>query len=392
MSDDVSMPRPAMPPITPPTPRQAPDGEGTLVPYWLRVSAAWAWRLAVLVIAGLAVFSLLAQLLVVSLPVIIALILSTLCVPVADRLRARGMPDAAAASVVVLGGLLVIIGVFVLIAPSFASQAGDLGTSLQDGYDDVLNWLQTGPLGIDRAQLTDMTNSLRDMFASGEGGGGAIFSGVLAGAVAVVEVFTALALTVILLFFFVKDGKDIIGWFLARTPAHSQQTVRAVGRRAWGALSGYVRGTATIALIDATGITIGLLVLGVPLAGPLFILILLGGFLPVIGAFAAGLVAVLVALAAVGPVKAGILLAVIVGVQQLEGHILQPMIMKRAVALHPIVILVALAAGAALFGIVGAFLSVPIAAVVSAAGNELRLRQDGTSTAAEDAAGIASTA
>lgn len=390
MSDDVSMqPLPIAP--APATPIR-PPGESGLVPHWLRVSAAWAWRLAVLVIAGLAVFSLLAQLLVVSLPVIIALILSTLCVPLADRLRARGIPDAAAASIVVLGGLLVIVGVFVLIAPSFASQVGDLGQSLQDGYDDVLSWLQTGPLGIDRAQLTDMTDSIRDMFSSGEGGGSAIFSGVLAGAVAVVEVFTALALTVILLFFFVKDGKDIVDWFLARTPDHSEETVRAVGRRAWGALAGYVRGTATIAMIDAVGITIGLLVLGVPLAGPLFILILLGGFLPVIGAFAAGLVAVLVALAAVGPVKAVILLGVILGVQQMEGHILQPMIMKRAVSLHPIVILVSLAAGAALFGIVGAFLSVPIAAVVAAAGNELRLRQEGTTTAEEDAAGIASRA
>ena len=148
------------------------------------------------------------------------------------------------------------------------------------------------------------------------------------------------------------------------------------GARSWTALGGYVRGTATIALIDAIGIMIGLLILQVPLVAPLTLLVFLGGFLPVIGAFIAGLVAVLVALAAAGIVKALLVLGVILLVQQIEGHLLQPVIMRRAVALHPVVILTALAAGAALAGIVGAFLSVPIAAVVAAAGNELRLRAE----------------
>ncbi|MBP7994580.1 MAG: AI-2E family transporter, partial [Candidatus Microthrix sp.] len=153
-------------------------------------------------------------------------------------------------------------------------------------------------------------------------------------------------------------------------------TATALGSRAWTALSGYVRGTATIALIDALGIGLALLVLGVPLVIPLTMLVFLGGFLPVIGATVAGLVAVLVALADGGPLTALLVLAAVIAVQQLEGHILQPVIMRRAVSLHPIVILVALATGSAMLGIVGAFLSVPAAAVISAVGNELRLRSE----------------
>ena len=150
----------------------------------------------------------------------------------------------------------------------------------------------------------------------------------------------------------------------------------ALAARAWTALSGYVRGTATIALIDALGIGLALLILGVPLVIPLTLLVFLGGFLPVIGASIAGLIAVLVALADGGVVTALLVLGAVVAVQQLEGHILQPVIMRRAVSLHPIVILVALATGSAMLGIVGAFLSVPAAAVLSAVGNELRLRSE----------------
>ena len=364
-------------------PTTSPPGS-RLVPAWLEVSAAWAWRLAVLIIGGLAVFWLLSQLLVVSLPIIVATILSTMAAPVAQKLRDRGAPPSVAAGIVVGGGIALFVGFIALIAPSFVDQAGDLGTSLEAAYEDVLDWLETGPLGIDRMQLQDLLDRAQE-FASSGGGGSSVVTGVLGGVSIAVQGITALALTIILLFFFVKDGEDIVAWFIERTPSHNRETVRAVGRRAWSALGGYVRGTALIALIDAVGIAIGLLILGVPLVAPLFLLIFLGGFLPVIGAFLAGLVAVLVALADGGPITALIVLAVIIGVQQVEGNLLQPLIMKRAVALHPVVILVALAAGAALFGIVGAFLSVPVAAVVAAIGNELRLRSEGSSTAEQDA-------
>lgn len=350
------------------------DRDQDRIPDWLEASAAWTWRLLLLLIAGLAVLWLLARLLVVSLPVIVAIIVATLAAPPVAALRRRGLKPAAATGIVVVGGLAAIIGLLAVLTPSFIDQLGDLGPTLADGWDAVLSWLETGPLGYDRAQVEELLSNAQDMVSSG--GGSGLVSGVLSGAAIVAQGLAGLLLFVVLLFFFVKDGDEIVQWFIDRTSPAYRPTLRAVGARAWAALGGYVRGTALIALIDALGIMIGLLILQVPLVAPLTLLVFLGGFLPVIGAFAAGLVAVLVALAAGGLIKALLVLAVILGVQQLEGNLLQPVIMRRAVALHPVVILVALGAGAALAGIVGAFLSVPIAAVVAAAGNELRLRAD----------------
>lgn len=348
------------------------DGDG--VPEWLEVTTAWTWRLLLLLVALLAVLWLLARLLVVSLPVIAAIIVATLAVPPTDALRRRGWRSGPATSLVVIGGLAAIVGVFAILSPAIVDQLGELGPTLGDAWNDVLNWLETGPLGYDRARVEELIATIRNTVS--EAGGGGLVSGVLSGAALVAQGLAGMLLFVVLLFFFVKDGGDIVQWCIDRTTPAYRPTLRAVGARAWTALGGYVRGTALIALIDAFGIMIGLLVLGVPLVAPLTLLVFMGGFLPVIGAAAAGLVAVLVALAAGGPLKALLVLAVILAVQQLEGNLLQPMIMRRAVALHPAVILVALGAGAALAGIVGAFLAVPVAAVIAAAGNELRLRSE----------------
>lgn len=350
------------------------DRDQDRVPDWLEVSAAWTWRLLLLLLAALSILWLLSRLLVVSLPVVVAIIVATLAVPPTDALRRRGWKDGPATAVVVIGGLGGIVGLLAVLTPSFVDQLGELGPTLGDAWDSVLSWLETGPLGYDRAQVEGFLSNAGQLVSSG--GGGGLVSGVLSGAALVAQGMAGLLLFVVLLFFFVKDGAEIVQWFIDRTSPAYRPTLRAVGSRAWSALSGYVRGTALIALIDALGIMIGLLVLGVPLVAPLTLLVFLGGFLPVIGAFAAGLVAVLVALASGGFLTALLVLAVILGVQQVEGNLLQPMIMRRAVALHPAVILVALGAGAALAGIVGAFLAVPVAAVFAAAGNELRLRSE----------------
>ncbi|MFP5309098.1 MAG: AI-2E family transporter [Actinomycetes bacterium] len=347
---------------------------GATVPRWLDVAGAWSWRLVITAVALLGALSLLTKLYLVTLPVIVALILATICVPPARALEARGLPRSAAAGIVVLGGLASIGGLIALLIPSFVDQILDLRPTIDEGVGDVLRWLEEGPLGYDRQRIEELISQAR---ASASGSSSRIFAGVLTGFSAVAEVVAGLALLVVLLFFFVKDGAQLVDWAIARTPAAQRDTLRATGRRAWAALGGYVRGTATIALIDAVGIGIGLAIIGVPLVLPLATLVFLGGFLPVVGAALAGLVAVLVALAAGGPIQALIALALIIGVQQLEGNVLQPIIMRRAVALHPVVVLVSLTAGATLAGIVGAFLAVPTAAVVSAVGNELRLRGEG---------------
>ena len=353
------------------------------VPPWLQVAGGYAWRLAAIGVVGYYTLFLLGRLSVVVLPVFIAIILATLCMPAADWLRDRGVPSAAAAGIVVLGGLTAIIGLLAAIAPSFASQITELRPTIEDGFESLLETAAT--FGYDQARLDELLGQAREQLS---GSASSIASGVGTGLAVALEGLTGLLLLVVLLFFFVKDKDEITGWMLARTPAGRREAVRAVGGRAWQALAGYVRGTATIAAIDAVAIGVGLAIIGVPLVLPLSLLVFLGAFLPVIGAFLAGLVATLVALAAGGITTALFTLGLIVAVQQVEGNVLHPMIMRRAVALHPVVVLVGLAVGATLAGIVGAFLSLPVMAVATSVGNELRVRAEGATgpaTTAEEA-------
>jgi putative heme transporter len=341
------------------------------VPAWLDTSVQYTWRGIVLVVGVAFAIYALTRLYLVTLPVILALILSTLFVPPARRLERRGLPRLAAASIVVVGGIGTFAGMIALLTPAFISQAQELGPTVLAATDTVLTWLEEGPIGYDRAQVEEFTRNALDSI---EGAAGTIAAQVGSIAVAVIEGITALTLAVVLLFFFVKDGAQIVDWFIRLVPAHHRDDVRAAGARGWVALAGFVRGTAAVALIDAIGIGVGLAVVGVPLVLPLAVLVFFGGFVPVIGAFVTGLLAVLVALADGGLSTALIVAAIVLAVQQVESNVLQPTIMRRAVSLHPVVILGVLTAGAMLVGIVGAFLAVPITAVIAAVGNELRLR------------------
>jgi predicted PurR-regulated permease PerM len=348
-----------------------PERRPPLVPVWLDTLAQLSWRLLVVLVGVAGLVFLFTRLYLVSLPIVLALVLATIAVPPARRLERRGVPRLLAALIVVVGGAVVFIGGIVLLIPAFTRQVAALGPTVAEAFQRVLDWLDDGPLGLDRGDVERLTTDALDNVGQ--------FSGTVASqvgsiAIAVGEVLTAFTLALVLLFFFVKDGEQIVGWFIARAPERLRDDMRAAGARGWGALAGYVRGTAAIALIDAVGIGIGLLIVGVPLVLPLTLLVFLGGFVPVIGAFASGLLATLVALATGGLTSALIVLGVVLAVQQLEGNVLQPMIMRRAVALHPVVILTVLTAGAVIVGIVGAFLAVPIAATLAAVGNELRLR------------------
>ncbi len=343
------------------------------VPSWLVVAALWVLGLGILASAVLLGLQLVSTLLVVTLPLIIAIILTTLCWPLRERLVDSGVPASLAAAIVVFGGLAVLIGIFAAIGPGFVDQIQELGPTLASGRDAVINWLETGPLGLDVGQLDDLVQRAQEAVTSG-GSGSGVVGGIVSGVASVGQFLAGLALMLVLLFFLVKDGDVMVAWIGGLLSHRHRPTAAALGSRAWTALSGYVRGTALIALIDALGIGLGLLILGVPLVLPLMLLVFFGGFLPVVGAAVAGLVAVLVALADGGIVTAAFTLGVVLLVQQIEGNLLHPTIMKRAVALHPVVVLTALGAGAALAGIVGAFLSVPVAAVLAAVGNEVRLR------------------
>ena len=343
------------------------------VPAWLDTSVQYTWRGLVMALGVAVVIFALTQLYLVSLPIILALILATLCVPPARRLERIGLPRLAAAFVVVIGGIGSLIGVGALLTPTFIEQGRELQPSVAEGVDSVLIWLEEGPIGYDRTEVEQLFNQALESL---EGQAGTIASQVGSIAVAIGQGIAALSLAIVLLFFFVKDGEQIVAWFIKLMPDHARDTVRAAGARGWVALSGFVRGTALVALIDALGIGIGLFFLGVPAYLPLAVLIFFGGFIPVIGATVTGLLAVLVALASGGFTTALAVGGLVLVVQQVESNVLQPTIMRRAVALHPVVILGVLTAGAVLIGIAGAFLAVPLAAVAAAVGNELRLRNE----------------
>lgn len=346
------------------------------VPSWLATGAAWTWRVLLLLLGATVILTVVVRLYLVTLPVIIALILATLCVGPARWMERHGVPRMLAALIVVIGGLAAISGLFTALAPQFVEQVEELGPTIEDATETLLGFLETN-FGWDRAEVMNMLN---EGLATLSEQSGQIASQVVSGAAIAVQALTALSLAVVLLFFFIKDGEQLVDWMIQRTPAAHEETMRAIGRRAWGALAGFVRGTAAIALIDAVGIGVGLAIVGVPLVLPLSVLIFIGAFIPVIGAAITGLLAVLVALATAEPGTAVrtalIVLAIIIGVQQIESNVLQPVIMRRTVSLHPVIVLGALTAGAALIGIIGAFLAVPVAGVAAAVGNELRLRYE----------------
>jgi putative heme transporter len=345
-----------------------PERRAFEVPRWLSASAAVSWRLLVVAAAIGVVGFLLVYLRLVVLPVIVALFLSTLLAPPAGWLRARGWPPLAATWAVIGGAILVIAGASTALAPQIGPEIGPLRDRVATGLDDVQRWLQTGPLHLSDTQLSELLDRARQEASSNSR---ALTRGLLSGATLAVEVVTGALLSLVLTFFFVKDGDRIGEWF-ARQAGERDDLVRAVGRRAFETLGAYLRGVATVGLIDGVFIGIGLVVVGVPLAVPLAFLVFLGAFFPIVGAFLTGLIAALVALVSKGVVAALIIVGITIAVQQLEGHVLAPLVLGRAVKLHPAVILLALTGGGVVGGIAGAALAVPAVAVVSSVGSYLR--------------------
>ncbi|AKQ70364.1 putative integral membrane protein [Myxococcus hansupus] len=339
---------------------------------WLTRSALFSGKLILIAGAVVALVLLLARLYLIVLPSVVALLLATLLYPPVRWLSAGKVPRALATLLAVLVLLLVAGAVLLLLVPRIVQEVSAAGANMQTGMEGAIGWM-TQELPVSREQLDGL---LQEGLAFLKSNAGRITSGVLAGANFAVQAMAGGLLTLTLLFFFVKDAEQLGGWVLARVSPTRRDTVRAVGLRAWRTLSGYLRGVVIIAMVDAVGIGVGLAIIGVPLVLPLAALTFMGGFFPIVGATVAGFIAVLVALITSGPLDALLALVVVLGVQQLESNVLEPVVMGRAVPLHPVVILLSITAGGVLFGVAGAFLSVPVAAVLSAVGNELRLRNE----------------
>jgi predicted PurR-regulated permease PerM len=343
------------------------------VPYGLRAAAAWSWRLLVVVAGFYALLWAAAYIAVVVVPVIVALLLAALLQPGAAALVRRGWPRSLAATTMLVVGLGVVSGIITLVVQQIASGFTDLAEQVSEGIGQVQSFVvRTFP--ITRGQLEDAVTALQDTLVDNQD---TIATGAITTATTVGHVFTGIVLALFTLFFFLKDGRSIWLWLVGLFPQEARAYADEAARRSWRTLISYVRATVVVALVDAIGIGTGLAVLQVPLVIPLAALVFLGAFIPIIGSFLAGTVAVLVALVSQGPITALIALAVVVAVMQLEGHVLQPLLLGRAVHVHPLAVVLAIAAGLLVAGIFGALIAVPTVACVNVAGTYLSRRHEG---------------
>ncbi|MBE8519605.1 AI-2E family transporter [Amycolatopsis sp. H6(2020)] len=350
-----------------------PDSDSSPVPYGLRVAAALAWRLLV-VAAALTVLGFVAvKLASVLVPVAVALLLAGLFSPAVSWLAGKKVPRGAATAIVLVVGIVLAGGVVTFVVISVTAGMPALIDQVTASLTDLHTWLKTGPLHLSQGQLDEMLGNLTAMLGRNKS---AIASGALTTAVTVGELLAEALLVVFCLIFFLAQGRTIWMFVLQAVPARLRDRVDVAGRSGFTTLAHYIRGTAAVAFVDAAGIGLGLVIIGVPLAAPLSALVFLGAFVPVIGSVIAGGIAVLVALVANGAWAAVIVLAVVVGVMQIESHVLQPLLLGRAVRLHPLAVVLALAAGLVTAGIVGALLAVPLLAVFSSGVRSLTTRPE----------------
>jgi putative heme transporter len=332
------------------------------VPRPLQIAAAWSWRLLLVggAIVGLVLAA--AQLRLVVLPVMLAIVLAALLSPVVRLVGRSGMPHGLAVGLTIIASLVVLGGLVTLMAPRAIDEFAELDVSVQDGIETVQGWLVDGPLGLSERQIESTTERAIDEVRSNAG---VISQGAVTGAFLLVEVLAGLSLALVILFFFLKDGTRIWAWIVGLFHRERQDDVREMGDRAWTTLGGYLRGVTMVATFDAVFIGLALILLGVPLVLPLVMLTFFGAYLPVVGAVLAGLAAVMVALVSEGVVTALLVLAAVVFVQQVESNFFQPVVVGRSVHLHPVVILLALTAGGVLGGLIGALLATPLVAVLN---------------------------
>jgi predicted PurR-regulated permease PerM len=355
---------------------RAPTADDGL-PRAIRVAGAWALRFILLVAAAYLLLRVVSLLRVVVIPVAVALLLAALFQPFAEFLRRRGLNRSLSAGLVVLAAVVLVFGGLGLIIRTFIAEFDNLSTQVSDGIQEVQNWLAQGPLHLTQSQLSDALERAREAITENQG---ALTSGALSTATTVGEVVAGFFLVLFTLFFFLRDGSQIWAFLCRLLPREARIPTARAGHYSWHTLVSYVHATVLVAFVDAVGIGIGLVVLGIPLALPLAALVFLGAFIPVVGATLSGAVAVLVALVAEGPVSALIILAVVIAVQQLEGHVLQPLIMGRAVALHPLAVILAIAIGIIVAGIVGGLVAVPLLAVLNTAIRYLTRHPEGEPT------------
>ncbi|MGE0221411.1 AI-2E family transporter [Mycolicibacterium sp.] len=330
----------------------------------VRKIAAWAWRLLVILAAVVALLWLILRLEILVVPVALATILAALLMPVVDFLDRRGAPRGGAVALVLLSGFALFGGLLAFVVTQFVEGAPELVAQVSTSIEGVGRWLTEGPLHVSPQQINQARDAAIEALRSNQE---KLTSGALSTAGTVTEIVTGALLVLFTLIFLLHGGRNIFAFVTKVFPGHVRDRVRDAGRAGFRSLIGYVRATFLVALVDAVGIGVGLAIMGIPLALPLASLVFMGAFIPLVGAVLTGFLAVIVALIAKGWIYALITLALIIAVQQLEGHVLQPLVMGRAVSIHPLAIVLAIAGGGVLAGIVGALLAVPALAFLNSA-------------------------
>lgn len=324
--------------------------------------AGWALRFIIMAIATYIAWLGLGKVWIGLLPILLAILVCTVLWPPVRWLRNHGFPSALAVATTLFGFFAIIGGIFAAMAPSVATQSTELYEKASDGLEKLQTWIQGPPLNL---QVDEVTKWIDDLMAKIQEQTSNIASGVATGVSAASNVVITLLVMLVLTFFFLKDGPKFLPMVRRFAGPEVGWHLTEVLSRTWNTLAGYIRAQAIVSLIDAIVIGAGLMLLQVPLAGVLAVLTFFAGFVPIVGAVTAGAVAVLVALVSNGVTTALLVLALVIAVQQLEGNVLSPILQSKAMNLHPVIVLLSVTVGSSLFGIVGAFLAVPIAAAIA---------------------------
>lgn len=362
-----------------------PVADEAVTPF-VRKVAAWSWRLLVILGAILALLWLIKHLEVIVVPVALATMVAALLLPAVDFMDRRGAPRGAAVALVLLASFAVVGGILSFVISQFIEGAPQLVEQVTRSIDGLRNWLINGPLQLSKEQIDQAGNTAIEALQRNQE---KLTTGALSTAGTLTELLTGALLVLFTLIFLLQGGRSIFAFVTKVFPTHVRDRVQDAGRAGFHSLGGYMRATFLVALVDAVGIGTGLAIMGIPLALPLASLVFMGAFIPLVGAVVAGFLAVVVALLAKGFVYALITLGLIIAVQQLEGHVLQPLVMGRAVSIHPLAVVLAIAGGGVLAGIVGALLAVPTVAFINSATRVLLSEDpDAEEARQEDAEGV----
>ena len=347
--------------VAPPAARV--DNAAHELPLGVRVAAAWSWRLTMIGLAFAGFLWLIVQVRIIVIPLLIAILLTALLAPIVQWFERQGAPrwlGVVTALAVFVAAVWILV---TLIITQLRSGFEDLAKRSEDVWWDLLHWIESNQLGITADQVDSFVAQITKTVEEHQG---EIWNGALGVATTAGQLVTGLLLTLFSLIFMLIDGKRIWFWVVGFLPAKAHAPVDSAGRAGWVSVGQYVRVQIFVAFVDAVGIGVGAALLGVPLPIPIAVLVFLGSFIPFLGAITTGMLAAFIALVYNGPINALMMLGVVILVNQIEGHVLQPLVMGSAVRVHPLGVVLAVSTGALVAGIPGALFAVPLAASANA--------------------------